>query len=414
MIFHFCLYGFLKNQRYFEPFFLLAMLEKGLSYFAVGLLVGFRGLAVNLLEVPTGVIADAFGRRASMMASFSAYCCSFFLFGAGRSLPVLFLAMALFSLGEAFRTGTHKAIILDWLQSQGRLAERNRVYGITRSWSKYGSALSAVIAAGLVFLSGDYSRIFYFSIVPYLLGLVNFLFYPADARSRRRAMGTAAFRTFFKDAMAHTFRRRSLRNLLAEAALFEGPYKVTKDYIQPLLKAAALGLPLFAAWNDARRSALLVGAVFVVLYLLEGAASRYSARFIEHWPGRERQGVPRLWMMNLGACIVLALAFQARFYVLAVVGFLALAVLQNLWRPNMIGRLTAAAAPEYRATVLSVNSQADSLVMLAVAPVVGKLVDLAHGNAWAAGAVPALFAVAGLFLARRNLGIAGPAAESAG
>jgi len=54
VIFRFCLYGFLKNQRYFEPFILLAFLEKGLSFFVIGLLFGFRELCINLFEIPSG------------------------------------------------------------------------------------------------------------------------------------------------------------------------------------------------------------------------------------------------------------------------------------------------------------------------------------------------------------------------
>ena len=80
MLIRFCLYGFLKNQRYFEPFFVLALLEKGLDFATIGLLVGFRELVVLLLEVPSGAIADVFGRRRAMMLSFSAYALSFLLF----------------------------------------------------------------------------------------------------------------------------------------------------------------------------------------------------------------------------------------------------------------------------------------------------------------------------------------------
>ncbi|MCP3959885.1 MAG: MFS transporter, partial [bacterium] len=47
MLFRFCLYGFLKNQKYYEPFLILAFLEKGLSFFDIGLLIAFREVAIN-------------------------------------------------------------------------------------------------------------------------------------------------------------------------------------------------------------------------------------------------------------------------------------------------------------------------------------------------------------------------------
>ena len=37
MLFRFSLYGFLKNQTYFEPFLVLAFLEKGLNFGMIGL-----------------------------------------------------------------------------------------------------------------------------------------------------------------------------------------------------------------------------------------------------------------------------------------------------------------------------------------------------------------------------------------
>ena len=77
MLFRFCLYGFLKNQRYFEPFLMLVFLNQGFSFFLIGLLYACRDLTVNILEVPSGAIADSFGRRRSMMISFLAYIASF-------------------------------------------------------------------------------------------------------------------------------------------------------------------------------------------------------------------------------------------------------------------------------------------------------------------------------------------------
>ncbi|MBW2464487.1 MAG: MFS transporter, partial [Deltaproteobacteria bacterium] len=157
MLFRFSLYGFLKNQRYFEPFLLLALLEKGLSFTEVGFLVAFREIILNVFEIPSGAMADVLGRRKAMVVSFTAYIASFVIFGFGEALWHFFGAMFFFGIGDAFRTGTHKAIILDWLRQEGRQDEKTRVYGFTRSWSKIGSAVSALIAAGLVFRGGRYA-----------------------------------------------------------------------------------------------------------------------------------------------------------------------------------------------------------------------------------------------------------------
>ena len=171
MLFRFSLYGFLKNQRYFEPFLVLVFLDKGLSFFVIGLLIAFREATVNLLEIPSGAMADVWGRRRAMVASFASYIVSFLIFGAATGAPALFLAMFFFGVGETFRTGTHKAMIFAWLRLQGRTDEKTRFYGYTRSWSKFGSAVSVVLAyERLVLPNGSDGVALLFSVI--VLGVV--------------------------------------------------------------------------------------------------------------------------------------------------------------------------------------------------------------------------------------------------
>ena len=56
------------------------LLDKGLSFTLIGTLYAYREIMVNVLEVPTGVIADALGRRRTMVQSFAAYIISFLIF----------------------------------------------------------------------------------------------------------------------------------------------------------------------------------------------------------------------------------------------------------------------------------------------------------------------------------------------
>ena len=187
MLFRFSLYGFLKNQTYFEPFLILAFLEKDLSFFQIGILIGFREVCINIFEIPSGAVADLYGRRRSMIFSFLAYIASFLVFGYSASFAALFLAMFAFALGDSFRTGTHKAMIFEWLRIQGREDERTRVYGFTRSWSKMGSAVSVVVASAFIFTGARYSDIFLLAVIPYALNIVNFMGYPKELEGARAA-----------------------------------------------------------------------------------------------------------------------------------------------------------------------------------------------------------------------------------
>lgn len=375
MLRRFCLYGFVKNQKYFEPFLYLAFRDKGLSFTAIGALIGFREICINLMEIPTGAAADVLGRRRAMILSHAAYIGAFVVFGLLDPLWALFGAMFLFSIGEAFRTGTHKAIIFDWLARQGRGDEKTRVYGFTRSWSKLGSALGVVIAAVLVFVTGDYRAVFLFCILPYALNIVNFLTYPKylDGEHGRHRSAAEVARTLF-GALGAGLRKRPLRRLLGESMAFEGMFKASRDYLQPVLRVAALSAPVFLYWTDRQRTAVLVGAVYVVLHLLGSYASRHADALARR-AGSEARGARWLWAIDLAVFAVLGAGILAGAAWIAIAAFAALAVAQNFWRPMLISRVAHHAESSQMATVLSIESQAKTLFTAVAAPLLGLAID---------------------------------------
>jgi MFS family permease len=400
MLFRFSLYGFLKNQQYYDPFIILAFREKGLSFFQIGILIGFREICVNLLEIPTGVVADMYGRRLSMICSMLAYIFSFAVFGVSEMFWLLFVAMFFFAIGEAFRTGTHKAMIFEWLRHENRTDEKTKVYGYTRSWSKTGSALSVIMAAALVFYTGRYSHIFWFSIPPYLLNIINFLGYPkyldgtptSEVSLRNTAL--TLWRTLKESA-----RNRALRRLFLETMGFEGTFKVTKDYVQPVLKQAAVSLPIFLWLSDDKRSAVLVGIVYFILYLLSTVASRNAHRFSDHMQGEEG-AILTLWKIALVGFVILIPAMWFRLHVLSIAIFVGFFVLQNLWRPVQVTRFDTHSDTSKGATILSIDSQAKSAFTMLVAPALGLAVD--YLGFWPIGVLGALIAVTAILTAPHN------------
>ena len=375
MMFRFSLYGFLKNQTYFEPFLILAFLEKDLSFFQIGILIGFREVCINIFEIPSGAVADIYGRRRSMIFSFLAYIASFLVFAWSTSFAALFLAMFAFALGDSFRTGTHKAMIFEWLRIQGREEERTRVYGFTRSWSKIGSAVSVVVASAFIFTGARYSDIFLLAVIPYALNVVNFMGYPTELEGAR-APGTKipGIWSHLKDSMRTAFTDRPLRGILVEAMSYEGTYKVAKDYIQPVIKQAALGLALLATWQQHQRVAILVGTAYFVLHLLSSFASRGGHRLVAS-AGSEEAAAKSLWGATALVYAVLAWGLWTGWEFIVIAGFVVLAVLQNFWRPVLISRIDAHSTPEAGATILSVESQGKSFLAMGLAPLIGFCVD---------------------------------------
>lgn len=391
MLFRFSLYGFLKNQRYYDPFLILAFREKGLSFFQIGILIGFREICTNLFEIPSGAVADLYGRRRSMIFSFSAYIASFVTFALSHSLALLFAGMFFFGLGDAFRSGTHKAMIFDWLRLQGRSDEKTKIYGYTRSWSQMGSAISVLIAGGLVFYRGNFTDIFWFSIIPYALNIINFLGYPAQLDGDRKSeFSLKAVAGLLGKALKQSVQFPPLRRLIVESMGFEGMYKASKDYLQPILKQTAIALPLLLALDASKRAALLVAGVYFVLYFLSSLASHHSHK-IADWRGGDEGAARFIWWVNGVIFALLIPSLWFGWYPAMIALFVALAILQNFWRPVLISRFNIHSTPEMTATVLSIESQSQSVATIVLAPLLGWTVDLV-GGFWMVGIVGTLIA----------------------
>lgn len=131
--FKFCMYGFLKNLRFFDAFFILFLLEKGISFTQIGLLYAVREVITNLFELPSGILADTFGRKKALAGSFILYISSFTLFYLFQNFWSFLIAFMLFGLAEAFRSGTHKGMIMDYLKLNNREDQAANYYGHTRS-----------------------------------------------------------------------------------------------------------------------------------------------------------------------------------------------------------------------------------------------------------------------------------------
>ena len=387
----FALYGFLKNLRFFDPFLILIFREAGLSFLQIGSLYAVRDVATNLLEVPTGVLADVFGRRKSMLMAFGAYIISFLMFYALRGFGWYALAMIFFAMGEAFRSGTHKALILEYLRLTGRETEKVSYYGRTRSASQFGSAVNALIAAALVFYTGDYHAMFLASTVPYVLDFLNLLTYPAELDGELRRASAVAIpeqmRNTLRDFKRMFTEPRALR-AIGNSAAFSALFKATKDYLQPIMEHFALSLPLFLALSDKRRTALVIGALYFLIYLSTSYASRSAERFSHRFSSLGR-AINLSFLLGAGLLLLAGFTTWVNLTLLSIAAFLGFYVLHNLRRPMNVAFISDQIPNRVMASGLSVESQATTLLTAGFALLLGALAD-------ALGVGPALLALGGL------------------
>lgn len=373
----FCFYGFFKNLRFFDVFLMLFFLEKGVGFLEIGILYSTREIAILIMEIPSGAISDALGRRKTLIVSFFAYILSFVVFYFSQNYTTLLLAMVLFAFADAFRTGVHKAMIFQYLKINNWGSHKIDYYGHTRSWSQAGSAVSALLAALFVFCSGSYGIVFIASIVPYLADMALIYSYPKyfdgeiqqiSGKKVKQKFGMVT--TAFLQTIGHINFFRILTNL----SLYTGYYKAVKDYIQPLLKYAALGMPFFAYLNNEKKTAVTTGIVYFVIYMLTAVVSRHSGKFTKLFKHLNRPMNLTL-IIGLSAGAVTGLSFHLGFYILPLAGFVLIMMVENLRKPVGIGLVADISKDRSMATTLSVVSQAKSMFAAILAPLIGWMAD---------------------------------------
>jgi MFS family permease len=377
MFYRFSAYGFLKNLRFFEPFILLIFRANGLTFLQIGILYSVRDIAINILEVPTGVLADSFGRRKAMVSGFLSYILSFLILYFFQNYWILILAMILFGCGEAFRSGTHKALILEYLKIKGISDLKVAYYGLTRSASQLGSAVNALAAAGLVLATGNYRVIFLATVIPYALDLVNLALYPQELdgviSSSREVSLREQVRTTVK-GFVQVFRDQFQLRPLLNSASYSAAFKTVKDYLQPLLAAWALSIALFPGLDNTKQEALLIGLVYFGIFLLTSIASRNAYQVSQLFPN-PRTAVNITYLIGVALLVVSGLTSAFKWQWLAVLCFVGIFLINNLRRPINVGVISDQISSRIMASGLSAESQITTILTAAFAPLLGYVAD---------------------------------------
>ncbi len=368
--FKFCSYGFLKNLRFFDPFIILFFREVGLSFLQIGVLISIRELTTTILEIPTGIIADVIGRKNAMLASFTSYIISFIIFYFSSNFYYYILAMIIFASGEAFRSGTHKAMIVQYLKIKGLSDLKTEYYGHTRSWSQRGSALSSLIAGGLVLYSGSYRIVFLASIIPYILELFLMASYPNELNGNRmKISGKSAFSSFRGFITSNDFRKG-----IFSSSIFAAAFKSVKDYLQPLLKSTIVSIPILLTFSAKQRSSILVAIVYFFLFFLTAFASQNSGKFQKKMKSITK-AMNVTFVIGILVIIFAGATYHFQIYKIAIILFIILYLLQNLRRPLAMSYLSEIIPTEYTATGLSIESQLKTILVTIFAPILGFLAD---------------------------------------
>jgi MFS transporter, DHA3 family, tetracycline resistance protein len=146
------------------PIYVLYFRYYNITLFEVALLAAVFEASVLISEIPTGLIADRFGRKLSVMLGFACFAISGLVFVLFRDLTGFLAAEILFGIAEAFISGAAEALAVDSLPAEGRQGSLQQLY-TRRSRIRIAVTAVCMIVAGYA-----YSRSVSITFYPVLLG----------------------------------------------------------------------------------------------------------------------------------------------------------------------------------------------------------------------------------------------------
>jgi MFS family permease len=390
------------------PVTVVLMQSRGLSLGEIGLVVTVQGAAVILLELPTGGLADALGRRPMLLLASALDVASLALFLGARSPGAFMVAGLVQGAFRALESGPLEAWYVDssLAVDPGATIER----GLARGTCALGLAISAgaLMAAGLTAhpVVGGVDPLAVPVAVALLLRLVDMgalavLVHDDPTRPDLRALslGIAAAPAVVRSTVRLVSRSRALLALvgvellwgagLVAVELFSGP-RMVELLGDPERGVAVFGLAAAAGWS---MSALGSAATGRLTARLGGGPARAGA------VTRVAQGAAVMLMAVGGGPLGLVTGYLGSYLVHGTA---------NVVHYGMVHRLVDA---DHRTSVVSANSLASRLGGTAGAVGLGVLAGGAGiplALAVAAGALAAgapLYCVAGR---QRHQASAGP------
>lgn len=365
-------YGLLKNLKFFEPYLLLYLIFADISFTEIGILYAIREAIIYIFEIPSGVFADRYGKKNELVLSFIFYIVSFIMFYFANSFILFIIPMVLFGFGEAFRSGTHKAMIMEYLDHNHLETSKRKMYGLTRSYSNIGSAISSLFGIVLILYLPNLSLLFLIAIIPYVLDLLLILTYPNYLN--QKVDTTFTWRGFLKEnvnSVRYAFQTKKLTGYLLDSASFGAVFKTLKDYIQPLIYGAGIVYLLLENQTLDVNVKVYIGLTYAIAQIISVFVTKYAYLIRSVLPTNVI--LQLAWLLTAVMSIVVGIYYQQ--IVVIVIAFIMFYISLNIRKPYMVQKIGDNTENQKRASVLSIESQLTSIMIIVFAPIVGFLSD---------------------------------------
>jgi len=132
------------------PLFIIYLLAININPAQIGIILAAQRISIIIFEVPTGIFADRYGRKKSILISFFIFAILFLLWYLLQNFYILILISILGGFAYTFQSGAKKALMIDTLALKNNDHKRNKIFTnismIGNVGFIFGGLLATVIA----------------------------------------------------------------------------------------------------------------------------------------------------------------------------------------------------------------------------------------------------------------------------
>ncbi len=337
-----------------------------------------------LFEVPTGVLADTVSRRLSVIIGTALIGVGLMVWGAWPLFGTILLGQVLWGVGFTFTSGATQA----WISDETGNVETGRIFLRAAQWGWAAGALGIVASVPLAAVWGLQAPILAGGIGYLLTAVALVVFMPERHWSPAPRQGRSII-----GSMGDTLRRAAATVRVVPALLtilaisfVAGAGSEAFDRLRELHILSNFAFP-----RVPQLSAIAWFALINLVSLLASVAAVQLAR--RRIDTESHLGAARTLLFLQVVLIGLIVAFAAAVsFEMAALSYLLTRIVRRVAQPIATAWINLGLTSDVRATVHSMNSQADALGQMAGGPLLGWL-------AVAAGSTrPAMLAVAAILV----------------
>jgi MFS family permease len=346
-------YRFLMNFQLWWPIWVIYLQRsRGLSLTQITLLDTPFFLLIVLAEVPTGAIADRFGRRVSLMLASAMLAVAVFVFGIADNYFVILISYSAWGLAQTFQSGADGAILYDSLKLIGREDDFQKIIG--RLWAVTSLAVLVAILIGAPIAAAtslSFPIMLSAGIALLAVPVAFSMHEPAISREEHEP-----YTMMVLNGIREVWRKPALRYMVAFSAIIFAATFTPLIFVQPYLSEHGVGTGDLGFWQAPVR--------------LFGVISALGAyRFVS------RVGQAGALLALPVALAVCNLALAGVDHVIIYAAFLPMGLVAGMQNPVIATYVNRRIPSERRATILSVLSVAGSMLLAVAEPAGGLLAD---------------------------------------